>query len=277
MGRAITYILIVIGLLLSMPLVSAVGYGTSRIVLSESSISINQGSGGSVNYTVELASGNSWGTSVSVANQNQLAAANITVTLSDTYNFTVPFSGTMAVSASTSTPEGSYNVTLQATGDDPSTANTALVLEVMGPIVPAPVSGNSANSTPNSTAVGIAGNVQRAAANSTNGSTAPYTGNPGGALQTSAQSSGSHNALILAGILVLMLIISAYLVSIMKTMSTRMVILGVLLILAGTAVWLYGDYGGGPQYIWPGVIGILLGTLIWVYGDYVAGAFKMSK
>lgn len=60
-------------------------------------------------------------------------------------------------------------------------------------------------------------------------------------------------------------------------MSTKMIVIGVALILIGTAVWLYGDYGAGPQYIWPGVIAILVGTAIWVFGDYKGGAFRASS
>ena len=63
----------------------------------------------------------------------------------------------------------------------------------------------------------------------------------------------------------------------MKLTSTRLVILGVLLILVGTTIWLYGDFGAGVSYVWSGVVGILLGTVIWLYGDFLAGAFKTKR
>ena len=51
-------------------------------------------------------------------------------------------------------------------------------------------------------------------------------------------------------------------------MASIVLYLGIALVILGTIVWLYGDYGGGPQYVWPGVVAILLGTLIWAYDDY---------
>ena len=49
--------------------------------------------------------------------------------------------------------------------------------------------------------------------------------------------------------------------------SSMLMLLGLLLIILSVGIWIYGDYGGGLQYVWPGVIGILLGILIWIYGE----------
>lgn len=60
-------------------------------------------------------------------------------------------------------------------------------------------------------------------------------------------------------------------------MASILIYLGILLIFIGVGVWLYGDYGAGPQYIWPGVIAILLGTVVWAYDDYRNNIFRLSR
>ncbi len=56
-----------------------------------------------------------------------------------------------------------------------------------------------------------------------------------------------------------------------RTTYSKFVIVGVVLILLGTAVWLYGDYSGGNFTLaWLGVIAILLGIAVWLFGDHKA-------
>lgn len=275
MARASIFLILLLGAFLAMPLVSAYGYGTSSISLSKSSVNVLPGSSATINYTVNLATGNTWGTNLAVNDQTLLSNKSITISLSDSSG-DPPFSGKMTVTVSPSTASGTYGIVLSATGDDPSTSNATLMLNVSGPHISG--NGTAAPVTNNTNGVGIAGNIQRAAVNNSNASSNSSASSKSGSYYATNNSpSAWSNGPIVPGVLIIiMLLISIYLVSIMKSMSTRLVILGVLLILAGTAVWLYGDYGGGPQYVWPGVIAILLGTLIWVYGDYIAGAFKMK-
>ncbi len=95
------------------------GIGTSSILFSSSHVSVSQGSAASVNYTVKLASGSAWGTTLGVVNQGALSGEGISVSLSDTYGDPT-YSGTMNIHVGSAVPAGSYNISLVATGDDPS-------------------------------------------------------------------------------------------------------------------------------------------------------------
>ncbi|MCL4389142.1 hypothetical protein M1397_00830 [Candidatus Marsarchaeota archaeon] len=108
------------------------GYGTSSITLSNSSASLVQGKTYSLGYTVNLASGSTWGTTLSASNQNQLSASGITVALSKTYA-DPPYSGTAAITIGATTPPGKYNVTFVATGDDPSSSPAVFTFTVSVP------------------------------------------------------------------------------------------------------------------------------------------------
>lgn len=58
--------------------------------------------------------------------------------------------------------------------------------------------------------------------------------------------------------------------------SMYLIIIGVILILLGTATWVYGDSKYNYTYIWSGVAAILIGTVVWIIGDYIGGAFSMK-
>lgn len=105
------------------------GYGTSSISLQTSNATVV--SGGSVNttYRVSLASGSTWGTTVSVTDSAALSSHGITATLSDPTG-DPPFSGTLSISTSPTTALGTYNISLAATGDDPSTNPVTFTLTV---------------------------------------------------------------------------------------------------------------------------------------------------
>ena len=96
--------------------------------------------------------------------------------------------------------------------------------------------------------------------------------NPG-----SGYGAGLGGVAVLGGLLLLMIIVTAYLTMRMSGMGAKLIVIGVFLILAGTAAWLYGGYGGGMGYVWGGVAAIILGTIVWLAGDYKAGAFMMKK
>lgn len=119
------------------------GYGTSSISLSHYAYNTTPGSHLDVQYTVSLESGNTWGTTLNVGNAQSLSASGINVSLSDTYG-DPNYSGTATVSVSASAKPGAYNITFYATGDDPSSKNATLTLNVMAP---------ASNSTPSNSTV----------------------------------------------------------------------------------------------------------------------------
>jgi aminopeptidase S len=105
------------------------GYGTSSVTLACASGAVKPGSSMSVPYSVALASGGKWGTSVTVTNSSAFQSAGITFSgiggMSDP-----PFSGTLSISASSSAKTGTYFVPISATGDDPSSSNAMFLLNV---------------------------------------------------------------------------------------------------------------------------------------------------
>jgi cobalamin biosynthesis Mg chelatase CobN len=82
-------------------------------------------------YTVNLASGSTWGTSISVSNAGSLAGQGTSISFSNP-SADPPFSGTATITTSPTTPAGSYQIQLVATGDDPSSSTTTFTLTVNG-------------------------------------------------------------------------------------------------------------------------------------------------
>ncbi len=242
---------------------AANGYGTSNVIFAQSSVNIIAGNSAPVNYTVQLTSGNTWGTNLVVLNQNQLSSDGISITLSNPSGDPT-FSGTLGAHTSRSTPTGSYNVVLQATGDDPS-ANATLVVVVAQPATTAAATTLTHS---NSTTIGsTASSYSSITVVASNGSAAPVYSSGGGSIFAGAT--------FLYAAIALIVIIALASLAIWKAGPTRLVIVGMALILIGVLIWLYGDYNGGlMDYIWGGVGAILLGTLLWVYGDFIAGAFR---
>ncbi|MCL4411604.1 hypothetical protein M1329_01570 [Candidatus Marsarchaeota archaeon] len=142
-----TFVFVLAAMAIAMiPLASAqYGYGTSTVSVTNASVTVHPGHSVLVGYTVTLVSGNTWGTTTNVANKNQLAADGITAQPSTTYGDPT-YSGTLTISASSSTVGGTYMVELNATGDDPST-NTATVMV----IVPSPAASPTISNTTAST------------------------------------------------------------------------------------------------------------------------------
>jgi hypothetical protein len=267
--------------LMVLPAVSAVGYGTSKITLSNGSVSIQQGNSTSVQFTVSLYSGNIWGTTFTAVNPTQLKSYGINVSISNPMG-DPPYSGSISVSASTSAQPGTYQAIFAATGDDPSIANATLNITInkIQPAVTTTVAAvntsSSSTSTPGNTMQSTATSTVVATPKTTTTQQSKSSSQQSGSVPYSSGNSGSP-ALLYAAVIIILLI-AAYLVYIMKTGSTRAIIVGVALILIGVVVWLYGDYNGGiMSYIWGGVAAILLGTIIWILGDNAAGAFSKPK
>lgn len=118
-------------LLLSALSVSAQnGYGTSSITVSPNPASVVAGKSAVVNYTVGLASGNTWGTAFAVVNQTRLAAQGMSVAITNPSG-DPPFSGTLTIITAYNTSPREYDLVLRATGDDPSVNDTVLVVDVL--------------------------------------------------------------------------------------------------------------------------------------------------
>jgi hypothetical protein len=105
------------------------GIGTSSIQLAESNGTVAAGGTTSFSYTVALASGTKWGTSLQVSNADTLGNDGITATVS-TAAMDPPYSGTLTIAASSSAAPGTYQIVLKATGDDPSTTDAIFTLTV---------------------------------------------------------------------------------------------------------------------------------------------------
>jgi len=242
MKKSLTVLPLFSALFLLILQVSAQGIGTSNIILSQSSLNVTAGNSVSVDYTVQLASGSTWGTTLVVTNAAQLQQQGITVSLSNPSG-EPPFSGVLTVITSQTTTTGSriYTVILAATGDDPSQQNAVLNVNVASP-------SSAGSSTVATTATQY-----------------PYP--------TSGIGIGA-----VAGVLIAIIALAtAYLMFVWKSMLTRLVFMGTAMILIGTVVWLYGDYAGGLfSYIYGGVAAILIGTSVWFYGDIKGGTFKQK-
>ena len=100
-------------------------YGSSTITLNTSSITVEKGSTYKVSYTVKLASGSPWGTTVGTSQPSGMTVSTSTGTQDPT------FSGTASISPSSSMALGTYTVNFSASGDDPTNSPTALTVHVI--------------------------------------------------------------------------------------------------------------------------------------------------
>ncbi|MDE1868555.1 MAG: hypothetical protein KGH60_01140 [Candidatus Micrarchaeota archaeon] len=272
LNRLATIAIIISALAVALPSsFAANGYGTSSISTNPSSVSVSEGHSATVNYTVALASGNTWGTTLYVANENQLNSSGILTSISKPSG-DPPYSGTLTITASLAQPSatpGTYHVILAATGDDPSSSNSTVMLTVTAPTTTTvPASGSGSNTTATTTpTTSVPATVATTSINY-------YSG--GGTSGSTPYGLGNYTMLIIS--IVIIVIIGGIFMAMMKPMPTKLIILGVILILIGIAVWLYGDYNGGlMSYIWGGVGLIVVGTIVWLAGDAIAGAFIRRK
>ena len=104
--------------------------GSSSIHLGYANAALAAGKSISVPYAVTLASGSTWGTTLAVSNTSYLSSHGISASLSDTYGDPT-YTGSMSITLSNSVPAGTYNITLSATGDDPSQSNAVFTLTVL--------------------------------------------------------------------------------------------------------------------------------------------------
>jgi len=111
---------------------TATGIGTSTIILNQTMLSLSPGQSAPITYTVKLASGNKWGTTISVTNASALSSQGISTSLSNTYADPT-YTGTLTVTASAAAKSGTYSISMQATGDDPSSAPAVLTLSILAP------------------------------------------------------------------------------------------------------------------------------------------------
>ena len=100
--------------------------GTSTITLGKSTVSVTPGTSVTDSYSVNLASGSTWGTSLS---SNSLSG--FTISFSNSGG-DPPYTGTMTVSVASSVSDGTYHVYVNATGDDPSSSPAVLSVSVTG-------------------------------------------------------------------------------------------------------------------------------------------------
>src|SRR5574340_104825 len=95
----------------------AQGMGGSKLTIAPGSLSVGRNGTADAKVTATLSSGATWGTN--------LEATNLPKGLTVTFNPSSgdpTFTSTMTVHAASSVAPGSYTMTVQATGDDPSAA-----------------------------------------------------------------------------------------------------------------------------------------------------------
>jgi hypothetical protein len=246
-------------LLLSLSYAQTGGYGTSSITLSQYSVYLVNGGITNVNYSVNLVSGNTWGTKLTVTNGKALLSDGVSTTLSKNYS-NPTYTGVLTINVAQSAPKGTYQIILNATGDDPSTNVTILTLTVAAP-------GNTTTIQ----------NVIKTNATTTTATTVPTTTAPlppSNTLASGFYGLTEAQALLLFGIIA-SIVAAGILMFVFKGGPARLAVWGVVLIIIGTIIWLYGDFMyGNTTYIWTGVGVLLLGVLVWLVGDGMGGAFK---
>jgi hypothetical protein len=104
------------------------GYGASSVTIAPSSVNVSQGSTESISFTVKLASGGTWGTQFESANSSLPSGLSITGLPSGVQD--PPFSGSFSVSVANGILPGIYELFFKATGDDPSSSDAVLTLNV---------------------------------------------------------------------------------------------------------------------------------------------------
>ncbi len=130
------------------------GIGTSTIVIKNTSVSMAPGGSTGLDYTVQLSSGSTWGTTISAANQSYLNSKGITLSFSNSYGDPT-YSGVLTISAAAGAVPGAYSIELYATGDDPTTSPTYLTLDIMRTVNQTAPSTSSVNAPPSTTASSV--------------------------------------------------------------------------------------------------------------------------
>lgn len=126
--------------------------GTSTISLNQTTIDISSGHSGTVSYTVKLASGTTWGTTIS-----DTGPSGFTTSFS-TSNGDPTFSGTATITVANTVKNGTYTLSFTASGDDPTSSATSLTVQVSGYTPSSPTTPPTTYITPpmsNSVYIGI--------------------------------------------------------------------------------------------------------------------------
>ena len=113
-------------LIFALSAVHAVGYGYSKVTLTQYSVNIPQGSHANVGFTISLFNGSYWATSLA---ESPLSSY-ITFTPS-TSNQDPTYNGTLTISVAKGTPIGTYRFNISAVGDDPSVSPVLLTINVI--------------------------------------------------------------------------------------------------------------------------------------------------
>ncbi|MGC8533529.1 MAG: hypothetical protein ACP5MV_02800 [Candidatus Parvarchaeum sp.] len=127
---SIVFIFLVI---LAFNAVHAVGYGYSKVTLTQYSVNISQGSSANIGFTISLFNGSYWGTSIAESPSNNYITFTPSVSNQDP-----TYSGTLTISVAKGAPKGTYTFNISAVGDDPSVSPVQLTVNVL----------NSTSSTP---------------------------------------------------------------------------------------------------------------------------------
>ena len=113
-------------LIFALSAVHAVGYGYSKVTLTQYSVNISQGSSANIGFTISLFNGSYWGTSLA-----ESPASNYITFTPSTSNQDPTYSGTLAVNVAKGTPIGTYKFNISAVGDDPSVSPVELTVNVL--------------------------------------------------------------------------------------------------------------------------------------------------
>lgn len=106
--------------------------GQSSLSVNSTHVSINIGGSATLSYTLKLTSGSAWGT-----NMEYKGTSTITVSFSSSGGDPT-YSGTATFTASSSAKAGTYNITLFATGDDPTSSNLNVTVTVINKVSTSP-------------------------------------------------------------------------------------------------------------------------------------------
>lgn len=122
----ISFVFFISLLLFTAGAVNAVGYGTSKVSLSQYSVNVSQGSSYLIGFTITLVNGSYWGTSLAESPSNSYITFSPSVSNSDP-----TYSGTLKISVAKNAPVSTYAFNMSAVGDDPSTSPVQLTINVL--------------------------------------------------------------------------------------------------------------------------------------------------
>ncbi|MGC8648716.1 MAG: hypothetical protein ACP5UN_00645 [Candidatus Micrarchaeia archaeon] len=195
-------------------------YGTSQIILNKTSITLALNKTTTVNFKVLLTSGQAWGTTVKIINNQNLSNNGIGVSLLNNYNQT-PFSGTILISlipicnsfTCIYASPGKYKIILAAVNGDVSPNSTALILNVVSNSI------NVSNST--NTTAPISTTINNIAANtsisSNSSKSTSLNTSKANSIATSPSSKNSSNLYLVLIVIIIIIIIAVIALKYLKS------------------------------------------------------------